>query len=117
MGGDVEVQDSSAIVGYDEEPIEDLKTNLWNGEEIHGGDDFSMVAQECQPAARRIRLRTTSHPARDRSLRDVEAKHQQFAVNAAPHVGFSRAMRNIVCWSSAEIGFLPASPTSDFSRQ
>ena len=33
MGGDVEVQDSSPIVGYDEEPTEDLKRNRRNGED------------------------------------------------------------------------------------
>jgi hypothetical protein len=40
MGGEVEVQDSSAIVSYDEEPIEDLKRNRGKGEEIHGGHNF-----------------------------------------------------------------------------
>ena len=35
-GGEVEVQDSSAIVSYDEEPIEDLQRNRGKGEQIPG---------------------------------------------------------------------------------
>jgi hypothetical protein len=53
----------------------------------------------------RIRPRTTSHAARDSSFRDVEAKHEQFGVNArCSPSGFSLDMRNLVCWSSAQIG-------------
>jgi hypothetical protein len=45
MGGNVEVQDWSAIVSYDEEAIEDWRRNRRKGKEVHGCNNFSMC--EC----------------------------------------------------------------------
>ena len=53
------------------------------GEEIHGGDGFTMIAAKSQPALRWIRiLIRTPHPARNRSFRDVETQLEHLPVNA-----------------------------------
>jgi hypothetical protein len=50
---------------------------------MHRRDDLAMVGQEGLPSLPRFRLaRSLLHPAQDRSLRDLEAEHLQFAVDA-----------------------------------
>ena len=73
LGGDVEVQDAPAVVRNDEKAIEDVKCACRNGEEINGCDDFSVVAQKCQPALTWIWFPgTPAHPAGDRSFRHIK---------------------------------------------
>src|SRR5215469_381456 len=52
-------------------------------EEIHGGDSFAVVAEKNKPSFREIGVPgSTFHPSRYAALGDIEAKHEQLAVNA-----------------------------------
>ena len=52
--------------------------------------------------------RNPLHPAGDGSLRNIEAQHEQFAVDAgAPQVGFSATIRKIRSRTSFESFGLP----------
>jgi hypothetical protein len=54
-----------------------------DGKEIHGSDNFTMIAQKGQPALRGLRvLGRPFHPAGNGSFRHVEAEHQEFAMDA-----------------------------------
>ena len=83
MPGHVEVKNAATIMGNDEEAVEDTEDERGHGEEIHGSNGFAMVAQESRPSLCRLGIpRRLSHPSQHRSLRNVEAKHLQFAMNA-----------------------------------
>src|SRR5271165_377465 len=54
-----------------------------HGEEIHGSDGFTMVAEKSQPAPGWIRIMIrTPHPARNRSFRDNKSQLEQLVVDA-----------------------------------
>src|ERR1700693_3264280 len=83
MACDVEVQDAPAIMANNEEAVEKTEGDRRNGEEIHGGDGFAMMAEKSQPPPTRFWISGRSlHPAGDASLRNIEAEHQKFAVDA-----------------------------------
>ena len=52
---DVDVQDASTIVAYDEEAVEHAERDRWHREDIHGRNRFPMVAKEGQPALGLVR--------------------------------------------------------------
>ena len=55
----------------------------WNGEEIHRGNRFAMVAEKGKPTFGWLGISKRSfHPARDRSFRDIEIKHEKLAMDA-----------------------------------
>jgi hypothetical protein len=55
----------------------------WHSEEIHSSDGFTMILQEAPPALGWFRLFwRTLHPARDGSLGNIEAKLEQFTMDA-----------------------------------
>ena len=86
MACDVEVQDTPAIMANNEEAVEKTEGDRRNGEEIHGGDGFAMIAEKSQPPPTRFWISGRSlHPAGDASLRYIEAEHQKFAVDAGGH--------------------------------
>src|SRR5450631_4217254 len=71
------------IVADDEETVEQAERNRGNGEEVHRSDGFSKIAQKGEPTFGWFGIsRRSSHPAGDRSLRDIKTKHQKLAVNA-----------------------------------
>ena len=83
MLGDVEVQNASTVVTDDEEAVEHTEGNRWNGEEVHRRDGFPMIAQKGEPAFGRFGIsRCSFHPARDRSLGNIETEHEKLAVDA-----------------------------------
>jgi hypothetical protein len=60
---DIEIQDSPAVVGDDEEAVQHAECEGRYGEEIHRGDGLAMVVQEGQPAFRWLRVfRGMLHP-------------------------------------------------------
>src|SRR5664280_2996086 len=83
MPRDIEVQDAAAIVADDEEAVQHPKGESGDGEEIHGSDSFTMIAQKGQPALGGLRVLGRSfHPAENGSFRHLEAEHQEFAMDA-----------------------------------
>jgi hypothetical protein len=81
MLGDVEVQDASTAVADDEEAIERAEGDRRNGEEVHRGDSFPVVAQKGEPALGKLRIfRRSFHPAGDRSLGEIKTEHEEFAM-------------------------------------
>jgi hypothetical protein len=81
--GQVEMKKTPPVVGNDEEAIQHTESERWYSEEIHRGDSLTMVAQKGRPLLRRLRIpRSLPHPAQYRSLRNVEAKHVEFTMNA-----------------------------------
>jgi hypothetical protein len=85
MADDVEVQDASPVVADDEEAVEQAERDRWHREEVHRGDGFSMVAQKGEPTFGWLRLsRRPFHPTGNGSLRDIEAEHKKFAMDARP---------------------------------
>ena len=82
MLGHVAMKNSPPVMRDDEEAIEHAESQRRHGEEIHRSDGLAMIGQECRPSLRRLRIPGRfSHPAQHRSLRDVEAKHLQLAMN------------------------------------
>ncbi len=72
----------------DEEAVQHAKGQSRHGEEVHGGDCLTVVAQKRSPPLRRLRApRSFSHPTQHGSLGDVKAEHCQFAMNARPSPG------------------------------
>lgn len=79
----VEMQDTPPIMANYEEAIEHPKGDGRNGEEIHGCDSFSMIAQEGEPPFRKLRISWRfAHPPRDGSFGDIESEHEKLPVNA-----------------------------------
>ena len=82
MLGDVEMQDTAAIVTDDEEAVEHAKGDRGHGEEVHGRNRFPVIRKKCAPALGWLGIsRNPLHPAGDGSL-GIEAQHEQFTVNA-----------------------------------
>src|SRR5258708_1029559 len=71
--GDIAVQDPPAIMSDHEKAIEDSESERRSGKEVHRRNDFAVIFQEGRPAACWFPiLRSSSHPAGDCTLRDVE---------------------------------------------
>jgi hypothetical protein len=88
MPCDIAVQDTSPVMGDDEEAVENAKSQRRHGKEIHCRDGFTMVAQKGRPALCRLGTpRRFPHPAQYGSLRNLEAKHFQLTVNARSSPG------------------------------
>src|ERR1700675_1787960 len=88
MACDVEVQDAPAIMANYEEAVEKTEGDRRNGEEIHGGDGFAMMAEKSQPPPTRLWISGRSlHPAGDASLRYIEAEHQKLAADGGATPG------------------------------
>src|SRR5208283_2440230 len=65
------------------EAVEYAKRERRHGEEIHRCNGLAMVAQKRRPSFGLFRVsRRSPHPAQHGSLRNIEAEHLQFAVNA-----------------------------------
>jgi hypothetical protein len=70
-------------MGNDKKAVKDSEGERWYGEEVHRGDGLMMIAQEGRPSLRRFRIsRRLPHPAQHGSLRNIEAHHFDFSVNA-----------------------------------
>ena len=83
MPRDIEVQDAPTIVADDEKGVQHAAGDRGDGEKVHRGDGFSMVAQETEPTLCRLGIsRRSSHPPGDGSLGDIESDHEELAVNS-----------------------------------
>src|ERR1017187_5123385 len=83
MPGKVAVQDAPPVMGDDEEAIEHAEGQRRHGEEVHRSNRFTVILQERRPSFCRLRdPRRLPHPAQNRPLRNIEAEHLQFAVDA-----------------------------------
>src|ERR1700730_1236347 len=83
MPSDVEVQNAAAVVVDDEEAVKDAERNGRYREEIHCRDGFSMITQKREPSLYQLRIsRSFAHPAGDRSLGSIKAKHKKLTVDA-----------------------------------
>src|ERR1022692_163219 len=88
--GDVEVKNAAAVVGQNEEDIQNAKRRRGNREEIDRRQRADMVVEEGPPGLRVRRPWLGRHEAGHASLADIDAELQQFAVNsgrAPAHVG------------------------------
>src|ERR1022692_3783253 len=79
--GDVEVKNAAAVVGQDEEDIQNAKRRRRNREEIDRCQRADMVVEEGAPGLRGRLPWLGRHEAGNASLADVDAELQQFAVN------------------------------------
>ncbi|HLE35984.1 MAG TPA: hypothetical protein VI699_02445, partial [Candidatus Acidoferrales bacterium] len=71
-----------AIMADQKEEVEDSKRNGVDGEEIHGGDEFSMVLEERLPSIPLLWISWCAlHPTRHSPFRGIETERPQFAVN------------------------------------
>src|SRR5258705_6319146 len=78
---DVGPDEVSAVEPDDDEGIEQVETDGWNNEQVHGGNVRRVVTQQGPPslAGRRLSL---DHVLGDARLRDFKPELEQFAVNA-----------------------------------
>ena len=83
MLGDVEMQDTAAMVTDDKEAVEHAKADRGHGEEVHGRNRFPVIRKKHAPALGWLGAsRRPLHPAGDGSLGGIEAQHEKLAVNA-----------------------------------
>src|ERR1700675_3792570 len=71
----------SAVEPDDDEGIEQVETDSWNNEQVHGGDVRRVVTQEGSPSLAG-RPPPFDHVLGDARLRDLKPELEQFAVNA-----------------------------------
>ena len=72
--GHVEGKNSSPVMRYDEEAIQDAKEKRGHGEEVLGGNRLAVIVEECRPSFCRLGIpRRLPHPAKDRWLRNLAA--------------------------------------------
>ena len=78
---DVDADEVSAAESDDDEGIEQVETDSWNNEQVHGGNVRRVVTQEGPPslAGRRPSF---DHVLGDARLRDLKPELEQLAVNA-----------------------------------
>jgi hypothetical protein len=83
MPGDIDVQDAPPIMADDEKAVEHAEPDRRDGKEIHGRNRFPVVSKEREPTFGWFRLsRRPFHPTGNGSLRDIEAEHKKFAMDA-----------------------------------
>jgi len=109
IAGNCQVKNAPPVVCDDEEAVQHSKCQSRYREEVHRSDDFPVVAQKGSPSLCWLRAPGRfAHPTQDRSFRNLEAKHGQFAVKArSTQVGFSATIRKMSSRSSKLIRFLP----------
>src|SRR6202165_2355870 len=78
---DVDPDEVSAVEPDDDEGIEQVETDSWNNEQVHGGNVRRVVAQEGSPSLAG-RPPSFDHVLGDARLRDLKPELEQFAVDA-----------------------------------
>src|SRR6266481_6734218 len=78
---DVDPDQVSAVEPDDDEGIEQIETDSWNNEQVHGGNVQRVVTQEGSPSLAG-RPPPFDHVLGDARLRDLKPELEQFAVNA-----------------------------------
>src|SRR6266853_3940725 len=65
-----------------EKTVEQIESDCWHREEVHGGNGFSVISQKGEPPLRRFGIsRGAPHPTGDSSFGNVKTQHQQLAVD------------------------------------
>ena len=77
---DADPDQCSAIQPHDDEGIEQVETDSWDNEQVHGGNVWRMVMQEGPPSLARRRP-AFNHVLGYARLRDLKPELEQFAVN------------------------------------
>src|SRR5258708_4529151 len=114
---DVDPDEFSAVEPDDDEGIEQVETDRWNNEQVHGGDVRRVVTQEGPPSLAG-RPPSFDHVLGDARLRGLKPELDQFAVNAVarPKADFRRSSagstRAVPCRSAVA---LPVGATSNAS--
>ena len=78
---DVDPDEVSAVEPDDDEGIEQVETDSWNNEQVHGGNVRRVVTQEGSPSLAG-RPPSFDHVLGDARLRDLKPELEHFAVNA-----------------------------------
>src|ERR1700692_3446538 len=78
---DVDPDEVSAVEPDDDEGIEQVETDSWNNEQVHGGNVRRVVTQEGPPSLAGWPP-PFDHVLGDARLRDLKPELEQFAVNA-----------------------------------
>src|ERR1700723_3129927 len=78
---DVDPDEVSAVEPDNDEGIEQVETDSWNNEQVHGGNVWRVVTQEGPPSLAG-RPSPFDHVLGDARLRDLKPKLEQFSVNA-----------------------------------
>src|ERR1700682_1053184 len=78
---DVDADEVSAVEPDDDKGIEQVETDSWNNEQVHGGNVRRVVTQEGSPSLAG-RSPSFDHGLGDARLRDLKPELEQFAVNA-----------------------------------
>src|SRR5260370_32389473 len=78
---DVDPDEVSAVEPDNDEGIEQVETDSWNNEQVHGGNVRHVVMQEGPPSLAG-RPPPFDHVLGDARLRDLKPELEQFAVNA-----------------------------------
>src|ERR1700736_6170672 len=78
---DVDPDEVSAVEPDDDEGIEQVETDRWNNEQVHGGNVGRVVMQEGSPSLAG-RPPSFDHVLGDARMRDLKPELEQFAVDA-----------------------------------
>src|SRR6516225_3793083 len=73
VGGNVEVQDATSVMGQNQENIKNLETDRGHREEINRDQLLGMILKECPPALRG-RFVLANHVFADAAFSDVDAE-------------------------------------------
>jgi len=75
MFGSIDVEDSPAVVADDEETVKKAERSSGYREEVHCGNYFPMVLQECEPVFGRVApVGQPSQIARDSSFANIDSE-------------------------------------------
>jgi hypothetical protein len=80
MQGDIKSRNLPVIVGEDDHYIQPSKLGASHDRHVDGSDSLGLIEQEATPGRGR-RTASSGHVSRDRSLADLEAELEEFAVN------------------------------------
>src|SRR6267378_4516834 len=117
VGGHIEVQDATPVMGQHQKYVKDLEPDGGHGEEVDREQLLGMVFQEGAPSLRR-RFAAAHHIFADTALPDVDAQFEQFAVDArCTPTGFSRHILRIRSRTSLEMTGRPGFPQRTFQVQ
>src|SRR6202171_4707288 len=78
---DIDPDEVAAVEPDDDEGIEQVETDSWNDEQVHGGNVWRVVMQEGSPSMAG-RPPSFDHVLGDARLRDLKPELEQFAVDA-----------------------------------
>ena len=76
VGGHIEVQDATPVMGQHQKHVKDLETDRGHCEEVDRDQLLGMIVQKCAPSLRR-RFAAAHHVFADAALTDVDAELEQ----------------------------------------